>query len=447
MNALDLLYLPVAAIAAPIWARKSRADWPARFGRTPALPPSQGRKRLLIHAVSVGEVNTLRGLVPLLKPHVDVVISVGTDTGIARARALFADEANPGAPAYLGAAKVVRYPLDLSSAVRRFWDSIRPDAVALVELELWPNFLREARKRDVPVAVINGRLSPRSFKGYSRVRRFFRPLFAQLAFAAVQDVDYAQRFIHMGAPSDRVHVTGSMKWDSVNLRERALGEVGGTVIAGQSELAAAMGIDSHRPLVVAGSTGPLTDVAINGTPMPGEEALLHAACPPGTQLLCAPRKPERFDEAFAQLGGASACVRRSALAQSPAQPGSHNRFLLDTIGELRAAYAMATVAVVGRSFGGLHGSDPIEPISLNIPTVIGPHFSDFSAIVQSFRLADAIEIADAQTLRQVFSRLLNDPARREQLVENGRACIRANQGATARHAEMLLGLMNVSVPK
>lgn len=453
MNRLDLAYLPLAIATAPVWARKTRGDWAGRMGKTARLPDpgpgegGRGRKRLLIHAVSVGEVNTLRALIPLLTPHADVVVSVGTDTGIARARALFADPSRMGMPDYLGPERVVRYPLDLSWAVERFLNAVRPDAVALVELELWPNFVRACEKRGVPVCVINGRLSARSFKGYARARRFFRPVFERLAFAAVQDEAYAERFTRMGVARPPL-VTGSMKWDSVQIHNEVEGQVGRGV-AGAEALRAAMGIDAARPLIVAGSTGPLE------TALKGEEAMLDRACPAGVQLLCAPRKPERFDEAFAMLGGEAVegkgndCIRRSrCTADKPGARGA-DRFLLDTIGELRAAYALATVAVVGRSFGRLHGSDPIEPIALGVPTVIGPRYGDFESIVQAFRKHEAIVVAEEGELGGpggVLARLIGDPQERRRLSENGRACIRAHQGATQRHAELLLGLLGVPVP-
>jgi 3-deoxy-D-manno-octulosonic-acid transferase len=176
------------------------------------------------------------------------------------------------------------------------------------------------------------------------------------------------------------------------------------------------------------------------------------------QLLCAPRKPERFDAAFSQLGGAPQCVRRSQTISAPcsashsppraAAPRSEppSLFLLDTIGELRAAYSLATVAVIGRSFGALHGSDPIEPVSLGIPTVIGPRYSDFHSIVETLKAADAIEITTIPELPAVLRRLINDPARRAQLAANGLACIRSNQGATRRHADMLLALLAATTP-
>jgi len=454
MNLLDALYLPAAVATAPWWARKTRGGWSERFGRIDKLPnPASGKKRLLLHAVSVGEVNTLRALVPLLAERAEVVVSCTTDTGLAQAKALFGPRGGAGA-----VAQVVRYPLDFSPAVRRFLDAVRPDAIGLVELELWPNFVAESVRRDIPVCVINGRLSQRSFRGYHRFRRFLARTFGALEFAAVQDSAYAQRFRAMGVREDRVRITGSMKWDSVSLDDP---------MPGSEQLAASMGIDRSRPLIVAGSTGPLPRPAaeslyrqhrhkfIEWSPAEagslGEEGLLHTACPDGSQLLCAPRRQERFGEAFAAMGGEGPgqCVRRTEarsgaaedVACEAAQSGHADRFLLDTIGELRCAYALADIAVIGRSFGDLHGSDPIEPIALGKATVIGPRHSDFESIVEAFRVAGAIEVVEAGQLGRLLSELLADPARRAAMGEAGRRCVRENQGATARHAQMLLQLV------
>lgn len=408
MNALDLLYIPLALATAPAWAGKKRHGWRERFGRTPPLPRAQ-RKRVLLHAVSVGEVNALRPLVPLLTPDAEVVISTTTDTGLARARELFAP-----------ACAVVRYPLDFSWAVRRFLDAVRPDAVALVELEVWPNFISACTRRSIPVGIINGRLSERSFRGYRRIRSFFGGLLRQLAFAAVQEEAYAERFRALGLPAERCLVTGSMKWDSAFVA----GE-GVPLVPGAVELADELGIDRARPLIVAGSTGP------------GEEALLHRATPPEVQLLCAPRKPERFDEAAAALPG---CARRTQ--RPPGGPSGRpaDRFLLDTIGELRKAYSLADVVVVGRSFGDLFGSDPIEPIGLGKATVIGPAIDDFATVVGVFEQGGGIVRATRGDLPKVLYDLLADPARRRLLGERGRACIRGQQGASRRHAELILAL-------
>jgi 3-deoxy-D-manno-octulosonic-acid transferase len=403
LNALDALYLPLALVTAPAWAGKKRRGWSERFGHVPPLPAAP-RPRLLLHAVSVGEVSALRSLVPRLTPHAEVVLSVTTDTGLARAADLFATTC-----------RVVRYPLDLSWCVRRFLDAVRPDAVALVELEVWPNFVAECRRRAIPAAIINGRLSERSFRGYRRIRGFFARRLNMLERIAVQDEDYAARFRALGASPGKVVITGSMKWDAATIE---LGPV-----AGADALAAELGLDRARPLIVAGSTGP------------GEEALLHAACPPGVQLLCAPRKPERFDQAAAALPG---CVRRSA--KRPAPPGT-DRYLLDTIGELRRAYSLADLVVVGRSFGDLFGSDPIEPVALGKPVVIGPAVNDFARIVEAFERGGGIARADRGSLRAVLADLMNTPPRRADMAARGVECIRGSQGASARHAELLLGML------
>ena len=352
----------------------------------------------------------MREFVPLLAERAEVVVAASTDTGIARARELFADR-------HL----VVRYPLDASGAVRRFLDAVRPDAVALVELELWPNFVRECVRRGIPVGVVNGRLSDRSFKGYRRIRPFIGGSFRALAFAGVQDETYAERFRAMGTPGDRVHVTGSMKFDSARVGEPR----------GADDFARSMGIDRARPLIVAGSTGP------------GEEAMLRAACERAfhgehVQLLCAPRKPERFDEAAAALPG---CVRRSR----PGAPADNppRWFLLDTIGELRSAYALADLVVVGRTLFDLYGSDPLEPAALGKPVLIGPRVDDFRSVVEALEHAGAIVRTNVERLGADLAALLGDADRRAELARRARACVEANLGASRRNARLVAAAIGV----
>lgn len=419
MTPLDLLYIPLAAATAPWWARKARSGWGERFGRIERLPvKAAGVRRVLLHAVSVGEVATLRGLVPLLRERgVEVVVSASTDTGLARARALYGSMAG---------VFVVRFALDFSPAVSRFLEAVEPDAVALVELEVWPNFVRACQARSVPVVVINGRLSARSFRGYSRLRPFFARTFGRLSLACVQDGGYAERFRRMGVEPSRVRVTGSMKWDATAV-------VGpGETVPGAAELAAALGIDRSRPLVVGGSTAPMA-----GGDFECEEALLHAAVPEGVQLLCAPRKPEHYAAALEAMGGPARCVRRSAGTRI----AGADRFLLDTIGELRLAYALADVVVVGRTFGDLGGSDPIEPVSLSRPTIVGPTVSNFASVVATFEQAGAIERCTAEGLPAAIRGLLDDRARAARLVESGLKCIREQRGATGRHAEAIFEVL------
>ncbi|MEE8459624.1 MAG: glycosyltransferase N-terminal domain-containing protein [Phycisphaerales bacterium] len=403
---LDAIYVIGLVLSSPVWlvrmlrTGKIRTDWAGRFGRTGPIPSPQ-RPRVLLHGVSVGEVNAIRKLVDTLAApplEAEVFVSATTNTGSERARSLFADRH-----------RVVQYPLDFSFAVSRFLDSVQPDIVVLVELEVWPNFLRSAARRGIQVCVVNGRLTDRSARGYRLIGPLLRASFRHLCFAAVQNESYGRRFRKMGVAADRLIVTGTMKWDTAQIADR---------VEGADELADAMGIDRSRPLVVAGSTAP------------GEHELLERSLDDGVQLLCAPRRPEWFDQAAAAMPG---CVRRSR-----GDRGSETgRFLLDTIGELRQAYALADVVVVGRSFGKLHGSDMMEPIALGAPTVSGPAVEDFQDTVNALLAGDGLVQTNREQLATVLRDLLGDPQRRKALAENGRTVLRQQQGATARNAELI----------
>lgn len=414
--AVDAAYGLAALATCPVWlwrmhrTGKLKTDWPARFGRVNEPMPRGARPRILLHAVSVGEVNAIRLLVDELAASPiapEVVVASTTDTGVARATALFA-----------GRHRVVRYPFDASFAVERFLDAVRPDVVGLVELEVWPNFTASCARRGIPIAVINGRLSERSFGRYRRVRPVVAPSFRRLVAASAQTEAYAERFLALGVPRGGVLVSGTMKWDTAEIADR---------VDGAEQLAAAMGVDRSRPVVVAGSTAP------------DEERLIADALPAGVQLIVAPRKPEWFDDAAKALPG---CARRSAGTRGSAT----GRFLLDTMGELRKAYALADVVVVGRSFGTLHGSDMMEPIALGKATVIGPRWGDFRDTMEALLSEGAIVESDAARLRDDLARLLADPTERRTLAERGRAVIRRRQGATRRNAELLLGLVPGRAP-
>lgn len=404
---IDIAYVSAAAVTSPIWswrmwrAGKLHTDWPARMGEVrPPLRARGDRPRVLLHAVSVGEVNAIRSLVASLAGSCEVVVSSTTDTGFARATELFEP-----------AIRVVRYPLDISSAVRAFLDALRPDAVLLCELEVWPNFSEACVERGIPLAVVNGRLSARSFRGYFRGRALLSPMFRRLAAVGAQDHAYAQRFVQMGVPPSRIAVTGTMKWDTAEIADH---------VPGADELAREMGIDRMRPLIVAGSTAP------------DEHALLHAAVPEGVQLLCAPRKPEWFDRASQDMPG---CVRRSRRdMRQGGVPG--DRFLLDSIGELRRAYALADIVVIGRSFGSLHGSDMMEPAALGRCIVAGPRTEDFAATADALRSGGGLVSATRDSLSRVLADLVADPPRRAACGRAAREVVRAHQGATARTVEL-----------
>jgi len=411
---LDIAYLATAVLTMPLWlprmvaTGKIRTDWSGRFGRVRETVADDGRPRILIHAVSVGEVNATRELVALLeqddrRPH--VIVATTTDTGHARAKAIYGDRHT-----------VVRYPFDLSFAVSRFLDRVRPDVVALVELEVWPNFTAACQRRGVPIGVVNGRLSARSFARYRRVRRLVRPSFSRLAFAGVQDQAYAERFAAMGVARDRVVVTDTMKWDTAKIDDH---------VPGANELAEAMGIDRGLPLVVAGSTAP------------EEHSLLHEAVSDRAQLLCAPRKPEWFDDAASALPG---CARRSR-GDSGSETG---RFLLDSMGELRVAYALADVVVVGRTFAPYGGSDMMEPVGLGKAAIVGPDVTNFGDTAKALVEGNGLIQTTTRELPEVLRELLADPDRRRDLARRGREIILSRQGASRRSVELILGAMDTS---
>ena len=328
-----------------------------------------------MHGVSVGETHALEPLVGALAASPaapDVVVSASTATGFERAVRLHA-----------GRHEVVRFPLDFTWMVGRFLGGVRPEVVVLGELELWPSFLAACARRGIAVCVVNGRLSERSYRGYRRWRPLARRMFRRLAWVSAQTAVYRDRFVALGVPADRVVVGGSLKWDAA-LKEPDAREA--------EALAEALGIDRDRPLIVAGSTGP------------GEEEVLLRGLPGGCQLLLAPRRPERWDEVAGLVPGMRRRSGRAELGggmteydegmteydRSMRQGGQSIRndgndrpgvFLLDTIGELPAAYALADAAFVGRSLVPMGGSNPLEPVAVGKPAVIGPHHENFAGVV------------------------------------------------------------------
>lgn len=401
----DVLYLLAMILASPYWftrmiARgKVRTDWAARFGSGPMLAASGSSRRILIHAVSVGEINAIRSLVSRLEVDrgLDLVIASTTDTGFKRACDLFGDRHS-----------VVRYPLDLSWSVNRFLKRIDPTVVCLVELEIWPNFVSQCRRRNCPVLVINGRLSERSFRRYRKIRFLLRPSFARVHRALVQNEEYAARFESMGVSKKRVEVVGSLKWDNASSDQSA-----------NDALANELGIDSQRLLVVAGSTAP------------GEHELLKASVPAGVQLLCAPRRPEWFDDAARVLEG---CTRRSTGVRG----SNPDRYLLDTIGELSQAYSLADIVVIGRSFGSLHGSDVSEPAGLGKPVIVGPAVDDFTDVVDVLKARNAIIQCGPDELGSIVRSLIESPRRREDLSDRARDVMAGLRGASDRTAQALV---------
>jgi 3-deoxy-D-manno-octulosonic-acid transferase len=423
---LDIIYLLAAAIIGwPFllyrrWTRgPSRVPFREYFGSVPSR--SVASRCVWIHAVSLGEVNATRTIVEELRrrsPDTVVVLSSTTQTGLDRAKDLY--------PRLL----VFRFPLDFSFAIRNLLNRIRPSAIVLMELEVWPNLLEVARRRNVPVFIANGRIteqrSVRRFK-WPGVRFLARRMFGAVRWVGAQDATYAARFIDLGAPADRVQVVGSVKYDAAEIADE---------VAGQHELAAEMGIDRKRPLWVCGSTGP------------DEEALILDAYTkllehhPELQLAIIPRKPERFDEVAGLIVSRGyACLRRSSGApQLPAGAVEPEPvFLGDTMGELRKFYGLAAVVFVGRTLVPLGGSDVMEVAGLAKPIIVGPHTENFTEAVNLLLAEGGCRtLLNADGLAPTVSDLLRHPERRGQMGAAARAAIIAQRGATARTVDRIL---------
>src|SRR5918992_5346119 len=298
INAYDITYGLGLGLSAPIWlaapgarrkvlkALRERmgrdAEAASRNGGAPAAARSTATApAVLIHAVSLGELNAARALVKSLataRPDLRIIVSTTTETGYARGRELYG--ADPRVT-------LIHYPLDFSPAIARVLDHLRPSVVVLMELEVWPNFVAHCRRRGIPVLLINGRLTESSFRNYRRFRPLLAPTFRRLDLVCAQDATYAGRFIELGTAPQRVRVTGTMKFDTAQMAEQ---------VEGVTELAAAVGLKPGEESVwVCGSTGP------------GEEEIVLdcyqelLAGHPRLRLVIVPRHPERFDEVAALI--------------------------------------------------------------------------------------------------------------------------------------------------
>ena len=379
-----------------------------RSGRVGGLRRRSPGPRILVHGVSVGETHALEPFVDALAaspPAPDVVVSASTATGFERARRIHA-----------GRREVVRFPLDFTWMAARFLDGVRPELVVLGELELWPSFLEACARREIPVCVVNGRLSGRSYRGYRRWRPLARRMFRSLAWVSAQTGVYRDRFVALGVPADRAEVGGSLKWDAA-LKE--------TDAAEAAALAEALGIDPDRPLIVAGSTGP------------GEEEVLLRGLPDGCQLLLAPRRPERWDEAAGLVPGMRRRSGWGGVGGGMAEPPSV--FLLDTLGELPTAYLLADAVFVGRSLVPMGGSNPLEAVALGKPVVIGPHHANFAGVVDELVAAGGLAVSGDPMA--VIAGWLEDPGAALAVVERGRGALERNRGSAERVAGGVAGLL------
>jgi 3-deoxy-D-manno-octulosonic-acid transferase len=425
----NLALLGTIVAGSPWWlwrmatTQKYREGIRERLGRVPerivdADPREPHRPVIWLHAVSVGEILAIGHLVAQLDrdfPRHRVMISTTTRTGQALARER------------LGAGRVFYCPLDLPWAVRAYLNALRPQLLILAETEFWPNLLNGCFRRQIPVAVVNARISDRSWPRYQMLRRLWRPILGRISRVLAQTETDAARLRALGCRPEVVTVAGNLKFD-VRATEEA---------------------EATR-LLKAWSPPPRFLVA--GSTLEGEEAALIAAsgplagADPSLVIVLAPRHPERF-EAVAALLEASGLpwIRRSEWKTQPPQnlsPRQGIRFvLLNTIGELASVYSVASVALVGGSLVPAGGHNPLEPAQFGVPIVMGPHYANFRAITDDLLAHQAMRITDPAALAQTLVGLLTNPAEARAMGERARRVFEQQAGATARCVEAIRGLL------
>ena len=417
------LLLLVLVAGAPFWivrmamSGRYRAGLGGRLGVVSASlrEAVRGREVVWVHAVSVGEVMATAGLVRGLvaaRPGLLVAISTTTQTGQELAK-----KRMEGMPAFY-------LPLDFGYAVRRYLRVLRPRMLVLMESELWPNLRRECGRAGVPVAVVNARVSDRSYPRYMRFRRLWRPLLERVSVFLAQGQETAERLRAIGVDENRVRVVGNLKYDLEPATDSAAVGLLQPLLSG-------------RRLVVAGST------------LEGEEELLLDAWGqvlkegPEAVLLLAPRHPDRF-RAVGELaeGRGQTVYRVSAMREAEmARLAPGCVVLLDTIGDLAAVYALATVAFVGGSLVTAGGHNPLEPARFGVPVVIGSSFHNFREIVSMMQAMNGIRVVTSEQMPMALRDLLRDEVEARALGGRGGAVFAEQSGATERTVEELLRVL------
>jgi 3-deoxy-D-manno-octulosonic-acid transferase len=401
--------------------RKYVGSLPQRLGYLPVSFNIDAERSIWIHAVSVGELLTARPLIAALRArHPDLRVFLSTTTMSAQQ---LARRSVPDADA------VFYFPFDLGFVVRRTLDLVKPRLFLMMETEIWPNLLRECRRRGVKTAVVNGRLSSRSFPRYRRARGFFRHVLADIDRFCVQSDESARRFVEIGAEADRITVTGSLKFDSLDL------QAGGSQARSKERVLRYFRFGPNRPVLVAGST------------MKGEEAVVLRvfrrlkATLPSAVLVLAPRHPERFDEVARMAGQEGFRTERRKEMAIDAEPRA-DVIVLDTIGELAIVYQVGTVVFVGGSLVPTGGHNILEPAVYGRPVMFGPHMQNFAEIASAFVANDAgVQVDSEGAFEEQVLALMTDPVRRARLGAAARALVEANRGAKDKTLAVLATLL------
>ncbi|MGC8548900.1 MAG: 3-deoxy-D-manno-octulosonic acid transferase [Acidobacteriaceae bacterium] len=405
-------------VSAPFWllrmatTGKYREGLPQRLGRVPRALRGyvKGKPVLWIHAVSVGEVLAASRLIQSLREQSGcaVVISTTTRTGQALARERF------------GADSVFYFPLDFAFAVRACLRALQPRMLVLLETEFWPRMLSECHRRHIPVAVVNARISNRSWPRYHRLRKLWQPLLRNFAAVLAQSEVDAQRMQALGAAN--AVATGNLKYD-IRIAEPA--PIVETI---------RRHLPSGAPVLVCGST-----CAIGSE---SEEQILLSAFPADAVTLLAPRHPERFN-AVAQILAVSGRTwyRRTTWAANPVPLAPGSILLLDTIGELAGLYAIATVAFVGGSLIPKGGHNPLEPAQFAVPVLTGPHVENFRGIVHTLLAENALTITPPENVSIAIANLFAHPQEARRMGMAAQKVCRREAGATDRAVATILNIL------
>ena len=414
-----LLMLPLFILR----REKYASGFKQRLGNYPEFK-HDGRDIIWLHCVSVGETNAARPLVEKLRksfPDHRLIISTTTRTGQELARKIFSGKCDA----------VLYFPFDFGFSVRRALANYKPSLVLLMETEIWPRFIREAKLTGAKVVIVNGRLSQRSFNRYSRVRSLVRRVLKDIDLALMQDQADAKRILELGMRSETVAVTGNLKFEHhAEANESELAE----------EFRARFGISTGKPLILAASTHEREERFV----LESLEGKLGKTC----RLMIAPRHPERFDTVAKLLGDSPySFVRRSAAASENDKEA--DVILLDSIGELRASYPLAEIVFVGGSLIPHGGQSVLEPAAEGKAIVTGPHTTNFKSIVEKFSSQKALiqlglesdEASYVKALARSFEALLRDPAERESIGRKAKSLMDANRGAAERTLEKIESLI------
>lgn len=420
---LNFVYATIILLGLPwiLWCAWRHGKYREGFGEKLLgnVPVRKGdRPCVWLHAVSVGEVNLLGTLIGELQsrsPEFELFISTTTKTGYDLARKKYADHT------------VFYCPLDFSWAVRQAMNRVRPDALVLAELELWPNLIAAAKEQGASVAIVNGRLSEKSHRGYQRIARLIAPVLQKIDLIAAQDKTTAKRFSSLGAKRQTVKTTGSLKFDGVETHRDN---------PQTRELAKLAGLSDSEVVFLAGSTqAPEEEFAIR---------TFQELSPrfPNLRLVLVPRHPQRFDEVAGLLQRSGVAWDRRSSLEAAETKARAPVLLVDTIGELGAWWGTAQNAFVGGSFGSREGQNMLEPAAFGAAISFGPRTRNFRDIVSLLQAADgAIVLEEPEQLKTFVERCLEAPQWAADLGTRSQNVVLSHQGATAKTVDFLLELL------